>query len=48
MLSRYKLLERDLDAIRGKYGFPQPQRRKRAQLVAEGQAEYGSGKQRVK
>ncbi len=43
-----ELLERDLESIRRKYGFPAPQRRDKAQLVAEGQAEYGSGNRQEK
>jgi len=45
---RYKnhpeLEEQELEAIRKKYGFPEPQRKPKAQLVAEGEAEYGSVK----
>jgi hypothetical protein len=43
-----ELLERDLEEIRKKYDFPGPQRKPKAQLVAEGQAEYGSSKRQGK
>ena len=43
-----ELEEQELKAVRKKYGFPEPQRREKAQLVAEGRAEYGSGKHRGK
>ena len=43
-----ELLERDLEEVRRKYGFPEPQRPEKTQLVADGQAKYGSGKRRGK
>ena len=43
-----ELLERDLEEIRRKYGFPEPQPKPKAQRVAEMQAEYGSGKRKGK
>ena len=43
-----ELLESDLEEIRRKYGFPEPQPKPKAQRVAEMQAEYGSGKRKGK
>lgn len=43
-----ELLECDLEEIRRKYGFPEPQPKPKAQRVAEIQAEYGSGKRKEK
>jgi hypothetical protein len=39
-----ELLDRDLEEIRRKYGFPEPKRQEKTQLVAERAAEYVSGK----
>jgi len=39
-----EVLERDLEEIRRKYGFPEPQRRPKAQMVAEEQAKYTNDK----
>jgi hypothetical protein len=41
-----EVLERDLEEIRRKYGFPHPQRRPTAQMVAEEQAKYKNDKGR--
>jgi len=37
------LLARDLEEIRKKYGFPEPQQKPKTQLVAERQVAYGKG-----
>jgi hypothetical protein len=43
-----ELEEQELQEIRQKYGFPEPRRQLKTQLVAEGQGKYESGKQRGK
>ena len=43
-----ELEELELEAIRKKYGFPEPRHLEKTQLVAEGQAEYGSAKRQGK
>ena len=41
-----ELLERDLEQIRRKYDFPEPDRREKVQRVAEEQVQYGTNKRR--
>ncbi len=43
-----ELLERDLEAIRTKYGFPEPERKAKIPLVAERKEAYRSGRRRAK
>jgi hypothetical protein len=39
-----ELEEQELETIRKKYGFPEPQRKPKVQLVAEEQGKYEAGK----